>query len=134
VWREALHDLGEDDPLAAVSALVAIADDLLAGGEDQLLCDLGAGPIEDLLCHGAAVGEPVLRAMTAAAQRSMGFRQALGCVWWRTDLDDATVAFLRRFGPPPLPDRPEASTPKRKQKHKAKDGSGVRQAGRRTRR
>jgi hypothetical protein len=77
--------------------LLALAD--AAPADDAALDYLGAGPIEDYLCH--SENQPDIDAVVAAARKHRKFRTALGAAWYRSTLTDEDTSRLQAFGVSP---------------------------------
>lgn len=97
----AVPELARIDPAVALRVVVEIAERLPAVAP-QLLCNLGAGAIEDILQHQSIDITASAADWATAARTSVAFRQALQCVWWRPGENPSADDLLRRFGGPPL--------------------------------
>jgi hypothetical protein len=89
-WDEVQGRLDSDDPTAAVTLLVELAE---AAPSDAARRDLGAGGLEDLLANRHA---EVLDLVDEAAQRSQHFRQALAGVWLAENVPPEAAERLAR--------------------------------------
>ena len=85
----------DDAVPGVVEALIALAE--TAGGDEDLLSMVGAGPIEDLVSH-SGNGVAVLPAVDRAARRNIAFRAALRFVWVGADLPTAVKVRLVELG------------------------------------
>ena len=85
-------DIGRSD---AVEILVELAE--VEGDDFVALSNLGAGPIEQLLCHHA---DEFIDQIDSAARQSSSFRMALRCAWYDASLPTEIVHRVRRFGEP----------------------------------
>ena len=85
-------EIGQPD---AVEILVELSE---AESDDFVaLSNLGAGPIEQLLCHHA---DEFIDQIDSAARQSSSFRMALRCAWYDASLPTEIVHRVRRFGEP----------------------------------
>jgi hypothetical protein len=73
---EQLDELVREDPLNALRIMDKIVE---RTSEKKVLCQLGAGPLEDLL--GSAEGARYVDEVLDRARQDKNWRFALGCVW-----------------------------------------------------
>jgi hypothetical protein len=90
---EQLTDMCSSDPESAWSVILDIvAKDM----SDQILADVGAGPMEDLLCyHGALVDR-----VESCARSNPPFERMLGIVWGQNRMSEDVWNRLKAIAPP----------------------------------
>ncbi|MGG7568105.1 DUF6869 domain-containing protein [Rhodovulum sp. DZ06] len=86
---ERLDGMCRDDPDAALSVILRIAAE---GGEEAVLANLAAGPLEDLL---SAHGPAVIGRLEDACRRNARVRAAAGMAW-RSGIDAEVWSRLQR--------------------------------------
>jgi hypothetical protein len=79
---EALTDLLDDDPDEAWRVVIEL---VVAADTEELLCRIGAGPLETLVTNH---GERFISRIESAARSDAKFLTALSCVW----ASDASVS------------------------------------------
>jgi hypothetical protein len=86
---------GDDAVPGVVEALVVLAES--AGGDEQVLSWIGAGPLENLVSH-SGNGLLVLADVDRAARQNIAFRAALRTVWLGSDVPEPVRVRLTELG------------------------------------
>jgi hypothetical protein len=80
-----------------LTALLALEAAAIAAPTPQDLCNLGAGPAENLLRFSGR-GEELISDTEAIAARCAAFREALACLWTADDMPEGLRRRLRALG------------------------------------
>ncbi|MEW8139520.1 MAG: DUF6869 domain-containing protein [Candidatus Thiodiazotropha endolucinida] len=84
---EKLDDLVHKDPLRALEIIKAI---IMVNSSELILSNLGAGPIENLMCYNDAA---VIDDIQIEAEANLLFKKAMSSTW----LDSSDTKYLERF-------------------------------------
>ncbi len=114
--HDCLADLvndGDPESLAVIAVLIEHA------SSDQDVCDIGAGPLENLLSH-AGHGLRFVDQVEGLARGSAKLRSALECLWLGEDVDPGVRARLVALGASDLVADRDASRPSKRPKRPSK--------------